>query len=54
LRTLKANFVESERMDFASFVALETERHMRMFTTHDTREAFAAKAEKRPPHFEGR
>jgi 2-(1,2-epoxy-1,2-dihydrophenyl)acetyl-CoA isomerase len=54
LRTLKANFVESERMDFASFVALETERHMRMFTTHDTREAFAAKAEKRPPQFEGR
>jgi len=54
LRTLKSNFVEAERVPLASFVALETERHMRMFTTHDTREAFAAKAEKRAPRFEGR
>jgi len=51
LRTLKSNFVEAERMDLASFVALETERHMRLFSTHDTREAFAAKAEKRAPNF---
>jgi 2-(1,2-epoxy-1,2-dihydrophenyl)acetyl-CoA isomerase len=54
LRTLKSNFVEAERMDLASFIALETERHMRLFSTHDTREAFAAKAEKRAPHFEDR
>jgi 2-(1,2-epoxy-1,2-dihydrophenyl)acetyl-CoA isomerase len=54
LRTLKANFVDAERMDLAGFVALETERHLRLFTTRDTREAFAPKAEKRPPRFEGR
>src|SRR5271169_4896032 len=54
LRTLKANFVDSERMDFAGYVALETERHFRMFETEDTREAFAAKAQKRKPQFKGR
>jgi 2-(1,2-epoxy-1,2-dihydrophenyl)acetyl-CoA isomerase len=54
LRTLKANFVDSERMDFAGYVALESERHLRMFTTQDTREAFAAKVEKRAPRFQGR
>lgn len=54
LRTMKSNFVEAERMDLASFVTLETERHLRMFTTHDTREAFAARAEKRAPRFQGR
>ncbi len=54
VRALKANFVAAERVDLADFVALETERHLRMFTTHDTREAFAAKAEKRAPRFEGR
>ncbi len=53
LRTLKANFVDSERMDFAGYVALESERHLRMFTTSDTREAFAAKVEKRKPRFTG-
>ncbi len=54
LRTLKANFVDSERMDFAGYVALETERHFRMFETEDTRKAFAAKAQKRKPQFNGR
>jgi 2-(1,2-epoxy-1,2-dihydrophenyl)acetyl-CoA isomerase len=54
LRALKANFRAAERMDFAEFVALESERHLRMFTTHDTHEAFAAKVEKRKPHFLGR
>jgi 2-(1,2-epoxy-1,2-dihydrophenyl)acetyl-CoA isomerase len=54
LRTLKANFVDAERMDFAGYVALETERHLRMFTLADTREAFAAKVEKRKPRFVGR
>ncbi|MGH7896948.1 MAG: enoyl-CoA hydratase/isomerase family protein [Candidatus Binatia bacterium] len=54
LRTLKANFVDAERMDFAGYVALESERHLRMFTTEDTREAFAAKVEKRKPRFQGR
>jgi 2-(1,2-epoxy-1,2-dihydrophenyl)acetyl-CoA isomerase len=54
LRTLKSNYVEAERMGFASFVAIETERHMALFRTHDTREAFAAKAAKRAPVFEDR
>ncbi len=54
LRTMKANFVDSERLDFAAYVALETERHIKMFETEDTREAFAAKAQKRKPQFRGR
>jgi 2-(1,2-epoxy-1,2-dihydrophenyl)acetyl-CoA isomerase len=54
LRTLKANFVDAERMDFKGYVSLESERHLRMFTTEDTREAFAAKVEKRKPRFQGR
>jgi 2-(1,2-epoxy-1,2-dihydrophenyl)acetyl-CoA isomerase len=54
LRTLKANFVDSERMDFAGYVALESERHLPMFHTQDTREAFAARVEKRKPRFLGR
>jgi len=54
LKTLKANFVDSERMDFAEYVALESERHIKMFETEDTREAFAAKAQKRKPQFKGR
>src|SRR5208282_2346537 len=54
LRTMKSNFVEAERMDLASYIALESERHMPMFNTHDTKEAFAAKVEKRKPRFIGR
>jgi 2-(1,2-epoxy-1,2-dihydrophenyl)acetyl-CoA isomerase len=41
-------------MDLAGFVAIETERHLRLFTTQDTREAFAARVEKRAPNFVGR
>lgn len=54
LRTMKSNFVEAERMDFRSYIDLETARHIPMFSTHDTREAFAAKVQKRKPRFEGR
>ncbi len=54
LRTMKSNFVEAERMDLESYIALESERHIRMFSTADTREAFRAKVEKRKPRFEGR
>ncbi len=54
LRTMKANFIDAERMDLAAFIGVETERHTRMFTTADTREAFAAKVEKRAPRFIGR
>lgn len=54
LRTMKAHFVEAERMDFAGYIELETAHHLPMFATHDTREAFAAKVEKRKPRFIGR
>lgn len=54
LRTLKSNFVEAERMDLAGYIALETARHLPMFATSDTKEAFAAKVEKRKPRFQGR
>ena len=54
LRTMKAHFVEAERMDFASYIELESAHHLPMFTTYDTREAFAAKVEKRKPRFIGR
>ncbi|MHB8381787.1 MAG: enoyl-CoA hydratase/isomerase family protein [Candidatus Binataceae bacterium] len=54
LRTMKANFVEAERIDLRSYIDLETARHIPMFATHDTREAFAAKVAKRKPKFEGR
>ncbi len=54
LRTMKAHFVEAERMDFASYIELESAHHLPMFSTHDTREAFAAKVEKRKPRFIGR
>ena len=54
LRTLKANFVDAERMDLAGYVGLESERHIAMVRTEDTREAFAAKAAKRKPQFKGR
>ena len=54
LRTMKQNFSDAERMDLAAFVDLESERHLRLFRLHDTREAFLAKVEKRPPRFEGR
>jgi 2-(1,2-epoxy-1,2-dihydrophenyl)acetyl-CoA isomerase len=54
LRTMKSNFVEAEKLDFSSYIALESERHLPMFNTHDTREAFAARVEKRKPRFIGR
>jgi 2-(1,2-epoxy-1,2-dihydrophenyl)acetyl-CoA isomerase len=54
LRTMKAHFVEAERMDFASYIELESAHHLPMFSTHDTREAFSAKVEKRKPRFIGR
>lgn len=54
LRTMKSNFVEAERTDLRTYIDLETARHIPMFATHDTREAFAAKVGKRKPRFEGR
>jgi 2-(1,2-epoxy-1,2-dihydrophenyl)acetyl-CoA isomerase len=51
LRTLKAHYVAAERMGFGEYIALETERHSRIVTSEDTREAFLAFVEKREPRF---
>jgi 2-(1,2-epoxy-1,2-dihydrophenyl)acetyl-CoA isomerase len=53
LRGMKANYVAAERMTFADFIGLETERHTRISASADTREAFAAFVEKRTPNFTG-
>lgn len=54
LRTMKAHYVAAERMGFGEYVDLETERHGRIVTSDDTREAFRAFVEKRPPNFAAR
>lgn len=53
LRTMKQNFLDAERVGLSEFATLEAERHMQLFTLADTREAFAARAEKRAPRFTG-
>ena len=54
LRLLKSNFVAAEKMAFGEFIALESERHVRLFQSEDTTEAFRAFAEKRRPDYVGR
>lgn len=54
LKGMKANFVAAEEVGLAEFVKLETRRHIHLFTTEDTREAFAARRDKRAPVFKGR
>jgi 2-(1,2-epoxy-1,2-dihydrophenyl)acetyl-CoA isomerase len=54
LRGMKANFLAAEQSGFADFVKIETRKHIELFTTEDTREAFAAKRDKRAPVFKGR
>lgn len=51
LATMKQNFVDAERLDLASYLALETERHIEVMAHDDAREAFRAFVEKRPPQF---
>ena len=53
LAAMKSNFVEAEQMSLRSYLALEIERHIRLFGTADRQEAFAAFAEKRKPQFTG-
>lgn len=54
LTMLKSSFVSAEKMGFSDFIALESEKHTRIFRTEDTAEAFAAYAQKRKPVFKGR
>jgi 2-(1,2-epoxy-1,2-dihydrophenyl)acetyl-CoA isomerase len=54
LRGMKANFLAAEKVGFSDYIALESEKHMRLFQTEDTAEAFRAFVEKRPPVFHGR
>jgi 2-(1,2-epoxy-1,2-dihydrophenyl)acetyl-CoA isomerase len=54
LKGMKANFVESERMGLADFIAAETARHTACGRSEDSREAFRAFVEKRKPVFQGR
>ena len=54
LTTMKANFLAAEKMGFADYIGLESEKHMRLFQTDDTTEAFKAFVEKRAPVFKGR
>lgn len=53
LRTLKQNFLDAEHQGVEEFAVVEAERHIGLFALDDTREAFAAKVEKRPPRFTG-
>lgn len=54
LRTMKENFLAAEHGSFRDYIALESRRHIEIFKTEDTREAFRAKVEKRKPNFKGR
>jgi len=54
LTAMKANFVAAEKMGLAEYIALESEKHGRLFRTEDTTEAFKAFVEKRAPVFKGR
>jgi 2-(1,2-epoxy-1,2-dihydrophenyl)acetyl-CoA isomerase len=54
IRGMKANFVDGEQLTMGEYVAVETERHIRIAASRDTTEAFKAFVEKRTPTFEGR
>ncbi|GGC71925.1 enoyl-CoA hydratase/isomerase family protein [Chelatococcus reniformis] len=54
IRAMKANFLAAERLGFSDYIALETEKHGRLFQSEDTKEAFRAFVEKRPAVFRGR
>jgi 2-(1,2-epoxy-1,2-dihydrophenyl)acetyl-CoA isomerase len=54
LSTLKQNFLDAEAQSLGDFAVVEAERHLGLFRLDDTREAFAAKVEKRRPRFTGR
>jgi 2-(1,2-epoxy-1,2-dihydrophenyl)acetyl-CoA isomerase len=53
-RGMKAHYVAAESMGFGEFVAVETEAHGTITASADTKEAFSAFVEKRPPRFQGK
>jgi 2-(1,2-epoxy-1,2-dihydrophenyl)acetyl-CoA isomerase len=53
-RGMKSHYTAAERLGFAEFIRLESEDHMRIMSSTDTREAFAAFVEKRTATFTGR
>jgi len=53
ISAMKANFIAAESTGFSEYIALESEKHMRLFQSHDTTEAFKAFVEKRAPVFRG-
>ena len=53
LRTLKQNLSDAETLPLGELAVVEAQRHLDLFTLADTREAFAAKVERRPPRFTG-
>ncbi len=48
---MKQNFLDAETMDLATYINVETERHIRVMAHDDAKEAFRAFVEKRPPRF---
>lgn len=54
LRTVKQNLTDAETLPLGELAEVEAQRHLHLFTLDDTREAFAAKVEKRAPRFTGR
>jgi 2-(1,2-epoxy-1,2-dihydrophenyl)acetyl-CoA isomerase len=54
LRGMKQNFIAAEKADLATYIQMESERHTRIFSSDDTKEAFAAYVQKRKPAFKGR
>jgi 2-(1,2-epoxy-1,2-dihydrophenyl)acetyl-CoA isomerase len=48
---MKQNFLDAERLDLASYIGVETERHIEVMAHDDAKEAFLAFVEKRPPRF---
>lgn len=54
LRTMKAHYLNAERMPFKDYLELETEHHFQLTSSPDFREAALAFVEKRQPHFQSR
>lgn len=51
LAGMKRNFLDAEAHDLERYIAVETERHLKIMAGTDAKEAFRAFVEKRPPRF---